>query len=167
MFVYHGSTLNKNRLASGICRCQSPDQDRVVNLRDLVQGNRLRSVHSADELLDEPTIQGSDEHLEKPHKFIFAVSRDHEIRIAIDHIRPIENAVKHETLFHNADVLAAGEISFRDGIVSDINDRSGSYGTWGMLDTAPGFAEAVLTAFEQNGIPVLDSLREFLGDKVQ
>lgn len=167
MFYYHDSAENHRRLAAGICRCQSQDQDRVVDLRDLVQGNRLRSVHSPDELLDAPVVNGSDDHLEKPYKFIFAISQDYEIRIAMDHLRTIDNAVKHETLFHNADVLAAGEISFRDGIVIDINDRSGSYGTLGMLDTAPGFAEAVLTAFEQNGIPVLDSLQELLGDKVQ
>jgi hypothetical protein len=167
MFYYHDTAENHRRLAAGICRCQSEEQDRVVNLRDLVLGNRLRSVHSPAELLDAPVVNGNDDHLEKPYRFIFAVSQNFEIRIALDHLRVVDNAVKHETLFHNANVLAAGEIYFENGVVIEINDRSGSYGTLGMLETAPGFAEAVLTAFERNGIPVLDSLREFLGDKVQ
>jgi hypothetical protein len=116
-------------------------------------------------LLDAPVVSGNDDHLEKPYRFIFAVSQNFEIRIALDHLRAVDNAVKHETLFHNANVLAAGEIYFEEGVVIDINDRSGSYRTLGMLNT-PDFARAVLTAFRQNGIPMSESLEGFLEDQV-
>jgi hypothetical protein len=62
--------------------------------------------------------------------------------------------VKHETLFHNADVRAAGELSVVDGIIVAVNDFSGSYRTAGKLDTDRRFAEAVLTAIDRASIPL-------------
>jgi hypothetical protein len=90
--------------------------------------------------------------------FIFAISEDFQIRVAPDGVRTVAGAVKHETLFHNADVLAAGEICIRDGIIAGLNDLSGSYRTEGYLETNPDFAKAVLRAFEKNHLPVDDAL---------
>jgi hypothetical protein len=79
---------------------------------------------------------------------IYAVDVNFEIRAGFDGIRGEENAVKHETLFHNADVRAAGEMAVVGGIIVSVNDFSGSYRTAGKLETDRRFAEAVLTACE-------------------
>lgn len=94
--------------------------------------------------------------------FIFAVNTDCEIRVAADGVRAAAGAIKHETLFHNADVLAAGEIHIRDGIIAGLNDHSGSYGTVGRLETDPAFATALLDAFARNNLPVDPALIEEL-----
>jgi hypothetical protein len=94
--------------------------------------------------------------------FIFAVSEGQEIHVAADSERALPNAVKHETLFHNADVLAAGEICIRDGVIFALNDHSGSYGTVGELETNSDFARAVLSAFDKHRLPVDPNLRSEL-----
>jgi hypothetical protein len=94
--------------------------------------------------------------------YIFAVSENYELNVAPDGDRKAANAVKHETLFHNEDVLAAGEIYIANGVVQDINDASGSYGTRGALETDPKFADAVLKALTTHGLPVDAVLLEHL-----
>src|SRR4051794_13752502 len=42
--------------------------------------------------------------------FIYAVDENFTVHVALDGVRGTQNAVKHETLFHNADVRAAGEL---------------------------------------------------------
>ncbi len=94
--------------------------------------------------------------------FIFAISEKLEIHIAPDSDRHLPDAVKHETLFHNANVLAAGEISIHEGIVTGLNDHSGSYDTFGGLETNPAFVHAILHAFKNNNVPVDPILEERL-----
>lgn len=96
--------------------------------------------------------------------FIFAVGPSLDIHIARDGDRSQQGATKHETLFHNADVLAAGEIHIQDGIISAVNDISGSYNTAGKLESESIFAVAVLNAFEKSGVRVNKALRDELNE---
>jgi hypothetical protein len=91
--------------------------------------------------------------------FIYAVNEDYEFRTAPDSgPRPEAplNAVKHETLFHNAHVRAAGEVQIQDGIIVDINDLSGSYGTRAIMNNDPQFSCDVLEAIVRGNIPASD-----------
>jgi len=81
-------------------------------------------------------------------RLIYAVNRDLQIHIGFDSERGTEGAVKHETLFHNDSVEAAGEIQMREGIIVDINDRSGSYGTTGLMRVDRRMSKAILEAFQ-------------------
>jgi hypothetical protein len=94
--------------------------------------------------------------------FIFAINRNLEIHLAPDSDRTLAEAVKHETLFHNEDVLAAGEISIENGIVTGLNDHSTTYKTYGFLETDTSFSQAVLDAFTHNGVPLHPLLQERL-----
>ena len=67
--------------------------------------------------------------------------------------------MKHETLFHNANVRAAGELEVVDGMIVNVNDHSGSYGTVGKLQTDRRFAMAVLTAIDLVAAPTKDRAR--------
>src|ERR1041385_1336527 len=66
---------------------------------------------------------------------IYAVDTKFSIHVGFDGIRGQSTAVKHETLFHNADVRAAGELEVFEGMIVTVNDHSGSYGTAG--DSTP------------------------------
>ena len=96
---------------------------------------------------------------------IYAVDVDFNIHVGFDGIRGTAGAVKHETLFHNADVRAAGELTLRGGIIVRVNDQSGSYRTSGRLDTDRRFAEAILTALDRAACPVEDDERSRLRAK--
>ncbi|MGO8925420.1 MAG: hypothetical protein ACLQU3_00640 [Limisphaerales bacterium] len=93
---------------------------------------------------------------------IFAVNEELDVHVARDSDRALGGAVKHETLFHNAPVLAAGEMCIEEGVVMGLNDFSGSYDTDGELEVNPAFAGAVLKAFEKRSLPMGEALREFL-----
>jgi hypothetical protein len=73
--------------------------------------------------------------------------------------------VKHETLFHNANVAAAGEVSFVMGRLASINDHSGSYGTFGELESDPAFARAVRLGFSRTLVLMNDSVPENIRSK--
>jgi len=85
--------------------------------------------------------------------------------IAFDGLRGQPGAVKHETLFHNGDVLAAGELEVRRGIIVGLNDHSGSYGTYGKLDSDPAFAAAVVRALDLSGVAMVAELDRKLREK--
>jgi hypothetical protein len=85
---------------------------------------------------------------------IYAVDENFVIRVALDGVRGMPNAVKHETLFHNADVRAAGELEVVDGVIVEVGDVSGTYGTPGRIQTDPLFASAVLIALDEIGAPI-------------
>jgi hypothetical protein len=85
---------------------------------------------------------------------IYAVDENFAIRVGFDGVRGRPDAVKHETLFHNADVRAAGELEIKAGVVVEVGDISGTYGTPGRIQTDPLFAEAVLTALDRIGVPI-------------
>jgi hypothetical protein len=166
MYRYHGSTEHEKRLVAGRCRCES--QGEVHNLPALLREGRINDPHQMENTLSTPEVRRSRSEPDPGggygKTFIFAVSEDFEIHIAPDSDRALEGAVKHETLFHNADVLAAGEICIRDGIIAGLNDLSGSYGTDGALETNPGFADAALLAFDKHGLPVREILKDELGN---
>lgn len=93
-------------------------------------------------------------------KIIYVVSTTFMVHIAFDGVRGATDAVKHETLFHNANVAAAGEVSFVMGRVSSLNDHSGSYGTFGKLATDPAFARAVRLGFSRTHVLMDESVAE-------
>lgn len=70
--------------------------------------------------------------------------------------------MKHETLFHNDPVEAAGEMRLADGVVVEINDRSGSYGTTGLMRVDRRMALAVLTAMRLANVPMTDAVLDYL-----
>jgi hypothetical protein len=91
--------------------------------------------------------------------FIYAVNEGHRFRMAPDGgPRNPENtdAVKHETLFENAPVLAAGEVRVENGVIADINDESGSYDTRSAMQNDPQFASDILEAIRLGNIPTSD-----------
>lgn len=84
------------------------------------------------------------------------------MRVGFDGQRGSPDAVKHETLFHNEDVRAAGELDVRAGVISKVNDHSGSYGTYGMLGTDSEFASAVLKVLDSVTAPITKEARQSL-----
>ncbi len=165
MFVYHDTPENQRRLSLGICRCASSGP--TYDLKSLVDKGRIKDPHNKAVNLNTPDVRilRSDPEPEGSgygKTLIFAVNSDYEIRIALDSDREVVGSVKHETLFHNADVLAAGEIAIHDGIITRINDISGSYVTDGALEAKPSFSVAVLKAFNLLALPVDPMLREQL-----
>ena len=96
-------------------------------------------------------------------KIIYAVSTGLQVHIAFDGVRGTADAVKHETLFQNANVEAAGEVSFVMGRISAINDHSGSYGTFGKLESDPAFVTAIRLGF--SGVLMNESVPEKIRSK--
>lgn len=99
---------------------------------------------------------------ERTRVLIYAVNKDFAVHVAFDGVRGASDAVKHETLFHNADVRAAGELVIEAGVIIEVGDVSGTYGTPGMIQTDPLFADAVLTALDRVEAPLADSERRRL-----
>lgn len=151
MYNYHDSPVRTERLSAGTDHCDS--KGKVFPL--------LRLVNTRGEVVD-PCLDGVLLDTENGENVIYAVSGELDVHIGIDGTRGVPDAVKHETLFHNANVRAAGEIVFRQGKVVALNDHSGSYGTYGMLATDPEFAEAVVAGFEKAGVAMRQSLRNSL-----
>lgn len=85
---------------------------------------------------------------------IYAVAENFQVNVAFDTRRGTPGAVKHESLFQNADVRAAGELEIEDGVIVEVGDISGTYGTQGRLQTDHTFADAVLTAIDTIGAPL-------------
>lgn len=138
----------------------------MFDLRNLVRSGVVVDPYNACVPLDsQPTVPDTAEEAYRPGRYIFAISEAHEVRIALDCDRDYPNAVKHETLFHNADVLAAGEIEFERGVASKISDSSGSYGTRGAMDADPAFAKDVLTALQNSQVPLTNALYATLADR--
>lgn len=162
MHKYHGTPLHSDRVLKGICRCGSGA--RSYDSSEILTDGRVRDPRDGLSMLtSDPIGRGPT----RSYMFIYAVNAEHRIRFAPDGNRNAADSVKHETLFTNADVLAAGEIQFTDGVVTDINDLSGSYGTQSVMESDPTFARDLLAALERAGIPVssvvaarLNSLRE-------
>jgi hypothetical protein len=151
MYNYHDMPVRVDREKKGLDHCASKGS--VFNLATLVNGRgEATDPRNPRVLLDNsagPTI-------------IYAVSSHFVVHIAFDGVRGTPNAVKHETLFQNANVAAAGEVFFIMGRVSDINDQSGSYGTLGMLESDPAFAAAVRLGLSRAGVSMDRSVRKKL-----
>jgi hypothetical protein len=165
MYNYHESAEHAKRLLAGTCRCASAGT--VFKLRDCLGGGLVNDPTNADLLLTTSSLatswaNASGARLPSGHRYIYAVSESYELHFAPDGERQVPDSVKHETLFKNADVRAAGEIAVVEGVISEINDRSGSYRTYGALEADAGFADAVLVAIDKLDAPLSPSLREKL-----
>lgn len=155
MYRYHDSLENKTRLALGTCRCGSAGAK--YDLDALVESALVLDPQTRQPLTSAPLA-------DRNHKpYIFAVNARFQMRIGLDGDRASDpDATKHETLWENADVLAAGEIRFLDGVVVELNDHSGSYGTHGVLRSSSGFRNAVLEALTCAGVLVHHDLELML-----
>jgi hypothetical protein len=90
----------------------------------------------------------------RKRSLIYAIDENFTIHVGFDGVRGQPDAVKHETLFHNADVRAAGELEIEDGIIVEVGDISGTYGTPGRIQTDPSFADAVLRSLDRTAAPI-------------
>jgi hypothetical protein len=164
MYIYHGSLEHQKRLRTGRCHCAS--EGVVHPLSPLILGGLVRNPADLGSFLSTRPVNGILADRSSPTSelplFIYAVNVELDIHIAPDGVRGQFNAVKHETLFHNADVLAAGEIWIAEGVVSDLNDFSGSYDTGGELQTNADFSRALLSAVDKCGVTISSALRHQL-----
>ena len=155
MYSYDDTLIRKERLEKGTDHCGSSGA--VYSLEELVTGGKI--------VMPGGEARRGGSASSKNGVLIYAVDDNFNVHVAFDGIRGEENAVKHETLFHNADVRAAGELSVVDGIIVEVNDLSGSYRTAGKLDTDRRFAESVLTAFDRVAVSLHPVERERLRKK--
>ena len=149
MYNYHDTAIRKERVRLGTDHCDSDGP--VFELDALLRDGLLWDPRHPEVLLES-----------ERSTIIFAIGDAHRFRIGFDGMRGHPSAVKHETLFHNANVLAAGELHVKSGVIVDLNDHSGSYRTYGKLDADPGFARALLEAAGLLGVPMSDRLRRKL-----
>jgi hypothetical protein len=149
MYFYQDTPVRIERERKGRDHCASKGS--VFDLASLVSSGG-EAVH--------PTNPGVLLDNSAGPRIIYAVSTDLVVHIAFDGIRGAADAVKHETLFQNANVEAAGEVSFVMGRVSDINDHSGSYRTFGKLASDPTFARAVWRAFSNTRVLIDPSVQK-------
>jgi hypothetical protein len=147
MFRYEGSLIQTERLRIGKDHCAS--EGLVYHLRDLVRAGFIRDPSDLSTALTAGRSLGTENRV-----MIYAVGENFDVHVGFDSERGTTNAVKHETLFHNAEVHAAGELEVLDGIIVEINDISGSYGTRGHLQSDSEFAQAVLKALFLAEAPV-------------
>ena len=151
MYNYHGSQRHSERLRQGTCRCGSTGD--TYDLGDLLDQRRIREPSNRTLFLNTAplgTLEGA---------FIYAISNDHAMRIAPDGDRQKAHSVKHETLFQNANVRAAGQLYVREGILYDLDDSSGSYATRGMLEADPEFAKAISHCLDAYDVEISAALR--------
>lgn len=148
-YSYHDSPRRPQREIDGTCRCGSTSENIF----------EISGFLAAEPHITSPAVPTDRDGIPLIGKYIYAVSVDYEMRIALDGDRLENSSVKHETLFHNQDVLAAGEIGFTSGEVSSINDHSGSYGTDGEMKIDPEYSSTLLKAFGLKSIPLESSLQ--------
>jgi hypothetical protein len=154
MYIYQDTPVRVERERKGLDHCASKGS--VFDLASLVNSEG-EVVH--------PTNPGVLLDNSAGPRIIYAVSRDLVVHIAFDGVRGAADAVKHETLFQNANVEAAGEVSFVMGRVSGINDHSGSYGTYCKLASDTAFARAVRRAFSLTRVLMNPSVQKNIGLK--
>jgi hypothetical protein len=148
VYDYHDTEIRAERLAAGRDHCDSPGA--VYDVAGLIHDGRI--VHP----VDGGTLTTNDQRL------IYAVSANLKVHVAFDGNRGSINAMKHETLFHNAPVEAAGEVQIQDGVVVGINDQSGSYGTTGLMGIDRRMGRAVLAAMLLAKVPMSVAVVDYL-----
>jgi hypothetical protein len=153
-FNYHDSSLRRERETLRTDHCAS--DGRTYDLAELLVDGRIESPVEWD------AEQVLAAFVRPPATVIYAISEDRRIRVATDGTRGEWNAVKHETLFHNATVLAAGELRIVGGVVAHVDDGSGSYGTRGAMIQDPSFAAVILESFEALGVSFTEEERQRL-----
>lgn len=155
MFRYEGSPIQQRRLANHEDHCTSTGV--TYDLRELVQDGFLMEPGKSGLRLTVGRSVGK-----RNRVLIYAVSETHQMRVGFDTARGKRDAVKHETLHHNADVRAAGELEVDRGIIVEVGDVSGSYGTSGRIQTDPEFVKAVLTSIDGVGARIRSAERRRL-----
>jgi len=149
MYDYQNTEIRAERLARDKDHCGSNGP--VYDLAHLIRTGRVFDPDLRHELTTT-----------NDRRLIYAVNSDLQIHVGFDGERGTEGAVKHETLFHNDSVEAAGEIHVRAGIVVDVNDRSGSYRTTGLMGIDRRMPKAILEAFQRANIPATEAVINFL-----
>lgn len=152
MFRYDGSQTEADRLAEKRDHCKSEGAD-VISLAARTKAGLV---------LDGDGRPLTAQRHRPGGILIYAISTRSEMHVAPDGERGSPNATKHETLFHNAPVLAAGELTLTAGVIDSINDKSGTYGTSGYLATTKSFREAVLRAIRGAGATLAPELEKEL-----
>lgn len=147
MYDYHGTAIHHERLAKGLDHCAS--RGMVVDLATLIRNGVIYDPSHPQRALSSDSGPG-----EGRRFFIYAVGLQSSVHIGIDGNRGAPDAVKHETLFHNLPVLAAGEIMFSDGMIVRVNDQSGSYSTFGKIRTDTRFLPALFNALDVIDAPL-------------
>ena len=159
MFGYEGGIIQTDRVASGKDHCGSAGP--VFEISTLIVAGRIIDPDDRSNTLT--TKSTADAATSKV--MIYAIDAKYQMNVAIDTVRGTPNAVKHETLFHNASVRAAGELAVVDGIIRGVNDISGTYQTRGMLDLDPSFASAVVRAITEADVPIAPATMSVLRKK--
>jgi hypothetical protein len=152
VFHYHDTEIRAERLTldRDHCAVEGP----IYDIAELVQ----------DGVVIDPEL-GIRLTTTERRRLIYAVDGALHCHLGFDGERGESGAVKHETLFHNGPVAAAGEIEFVDGVVTGINDRSGTYRTTGLMRVDRRLARAVLAAFRGAGVPMDDSTVDYLTER--
>ena len=158
MYEYEGGRIQAERLAAGKDHCASSGP--VFEISTLVVAGRIIDPDDREKPLTTRSTRFS-------RVMIYAVDGKYQMNGAVDPVRGTPNAVKHETLFHNAPVLAAGEVDVDDGIIVGVNDRSGTYQTRGMLDFDSSFANAVARAITDANVPIAPTTMSLLKKKAR
>jgi hypothetical protein len=138
------------RQAKGEDHCSSTG--RIFELGELIENGRIDDPDNPGRPLTVGRSVGR-----RNRVLIYAVDETFRIHVGFDGVRGTSEAVKHETLFHNADVRAAGELEIEDGVIIEVGDVSGTYGTPGRIQTDPLFTQAVLTALKRIEAPLEDN----------
>lgn len=154
MFKY-GRIKEASRRAKGEDHCASTGP--VFELGTLVKGGLIRDPADLAVALTVGRSLGK-----RKVAFIYAVDENFAVHVALDGMRGTRDAVKHETPFHNANVRAAGELQIEAGLITRVDDISGTYETPGSMEADPLFADAVLTGLDGIGAPVEGSERRRL-----
>jgi hypothetical protein len=155
MYEYEQTSTQEGRLAEGRDRCGSKYKE--YDLVELVRARCICDPRDRRRRLTTAPIGST-----IPNKFIFAVDVSYRLRLWEDGERSSPGSVKHESLFHNAPVRAAGELQIVDGEVVNVNDQSGTYGTRGALDSDLSFRTAVREALESAGASYSERVHQLL-----
>jgi hypothetical protein len=147
-YSYDGGPVWADRIEKAKDHCGSAGP--VFELSTLIVGGTIRNPADRTEALSTKRTGTPS----TSRVLIYAVDGKYQINVAVDGVRGSTHAVKHETLFHNAEVLAAGEMDVIEGTIIAVNDHSGTYVTHGLMDLDPTFSEAVLTALDRIGAPI-------------
>lgn len=162
MYRYRDTSMEQEREIRKKNYCKSSGE--TYDLRQSVVGELVMSPPDKKDPLTSPALRLHGE------TYIFAVNMEYDLRFAQDggdRTPSKSDLVKHETLLHNDDARAAGEIQFRSGVVIGINAASGSYNPMqeDLVERDPRFSMALLEAFRRANVQLDATLEEYLRSK--
>ncbi|WP_177235315.1 DUF6531 domain-containing protein [Streptomyces sp. MUSC 14] len=94
--------------------------------------------------------QAFDEAVSNGGNYLWAVGPDGKLRILFE----ASDKVKHSVLFRGGPVRGAGDVTFTNGTVSRITDKSGHYYPMAELDAPDSYLQSGVKAFREAGIGV-------------